>query len=372
MSAIGEKIDTLTARGHLYEHLDNDNVRCYACAHRCLIRPGGRGICKVRFNRDGELRVPWGYVAALQTDPIEKKPFSHLLPGSNALTFGMLGCNFHCGFCQNWLTSQTLRDPAADRLPPQYAHAISADDVITYARQNAADLVVSSYNEPLITSEWAVEIFGKAKLAGLQCAYVSNGYGTPQVLEYLAPHLTAYKIDLKTMHDSHYRSLGGVLQHVLDTIQLAHQLGLWVEVVTLVIPGFNDSREELWEAGRFLASVSRDIPWHLTAFHPDYQQTETHSTPAETLQTAAEIGQEAGLNYVYAGNLPGRVGSLEDTHCPHCQETLIQRRGFSVMRYRITAQGECPKCSQKIAGVWNSNPDQVKTGGSGYPRRMSW
>jgi pyruvate formate lyase activating enzyme len=372
VSAIQVKMDRLTAPGQLFERLENDDVRCFACAHRCLIHPGKRGICKVRFNQHGELRVPWGYVSALQVDPIEKKPFSHLLPGSSALTFGMLGCNFHCGFCQNWITSQTLRDPAADQLPTHYAHEISADDIIDRAVKSGAELIVSSYNEPLITSEWAVEIFKKARQAGLVCAYVSNGYSTSRVLHYLAPHLTAYKIDLKTMQDSHYRSLGGVLQNVLDSIQLAHHLGLWVEVVTLVIPGFNDSREVLWEAGRFLAGISPDIPWHLTAFHPDYQQTDTFSTSAATLQMAAEIGQEAGLNYVYAGNLPGRVGSLENTVCPHCQDTLIQRRGFTVQRYRLTAEGTCSRCGTKIAGVWTERPETVQTGGSGFPRRAGW
>jgi pyruvate formate lyase activating enzyme len=355
MSAIQEKMDRLTIQGHLYEHLEKGDVRCCACAHRCLIHSGKRGICKVRFNHGGELRVPSGYVAALHTDPIEKKPFSHLLPGSRALTFGMLGCNFHCGFCQNWLTSQTLRDSATDILPPHYVQEISPEEIISYAGQSGAQLIVSSYNEPLITSEWAVEIFKKAKHSGLLCAYVSNGYATAEVLDYLAPHLTAYKIDLKTMQDSHYRSLGGVLTHVLDSIKKAHDLGLWVEVVTLVIPGFNDSREELWEAGRFLASVSPDIPWHLTAFHPDYQQVDTPATPSETLQLAAEIGQEAGLNYVYAGNLPGRVGTLEDTVCPACQETLVRRRGFTVQNYRLSASGCCPKCGLKIPGVWASD-----------------
>ncbi|HSV85640.1 MAG TPA: AmmeMemoRadiSam system radical SAM enzyme [Levilinea sp.] len=372
MPGLEDKMDRLTAPGVLYERLEKGDVRCYACAHHCLIHAGRRGICKVRFNQGGELRVPWGYVAALHTDPVEKKPFSHLLPGSRALTFGMLGCNFHCSYCQNWLTSQTLRDPAASALPVQFAQEISAQDIVAHARQTGAQLIVSSYNEPLITSEWAIEVFKKARQAGLQCAYVSNGYGTPQALEYLAPYLTGYKIDLKTMQDSYYRSLGGVLQKVLDTIQLVYRLGLWLEVVTLVIPGFNDSREELWDAGRFLASVSPDIPWHLTAFHPDYQMTDTAGTPAATLQMAAEIGQEAGLHYVYAGNLPGRVGSLEDTFCPHCQEMLIQRRGFVVQRYRLTANGACPRCATRIAGVWTDQPESVRTGDSGLLRWAEW
>jgi pyruvate formate lyase activating enzyme len=372
MSAMQEKIDRLTVEGQIYERLEKEDVRCFACAHRCLIHSGKRGICKVRFNQDGKLRVPWGYTAALQVDPIEKKPFSHLLPGSSALTFGMLGCNLHCSYCQNWITSQALRDPAADVLPLHYAHGISSDDVVSSALRTGARLIVSSYNEPLITSEWAVDIFIKARQAGLLCAYVSNGYGTPQVLDYLAPHLTAYKIDLKSMQDSHYRSLGGVLQNVLDTIQQAYERGLWVEVVTLVIPGFNDSKEELWDAGRFLASISPDIPWHLTAFHPDYQQADTPATSAAALQLAAEIGQEAGLNYVYAGNLPGRVGSLEDTFCPRCQETLISRRGFTVHQYHLTASGTCPKCGTKIAGVWTDRPETVQAGRSGFARRVQW
>lgn len=364
-----DMLDGLTAAGQLYEKLEDGSVRCYACAHRCLIRQGRRGICKVRFNRDGELRVPWGYVAALQVDPIEKKPFSHLLPGSDALTFGMLGCDFHCGYCQNWLTSQTLRDSAAD-LGVEYIQQITPLQIIQKARQHGARLIVSSYNEPLITSEWAVDIFRLAKEAGFMCAYVSNGNATPEVIDYLRPYLTAYKIDLKTMQERHYRELGGQLNHVLDSIRRAHESGLWVEAVTLVVPGFNDSPEELWDAAQFLKSVSVDIPWHVTAFHPDYKMTDRDYTRVDALQQAADIGQEAGLHYVYAGNLPGRVGSLEDTFCPHCSHRLIQRRGYVVYDYQITSQGTCPKCGEKIAGVWTDQPDAVRIGGWGAPRRV--
>jgi pyruvate formate lyase activating enzyme len=172
------------------------------------------------------------------------------------------------------------------------------------------------------------------------------------------------------MRDQQYRKLGGVLQHVLDTIQTARELGLWVEVVTLVVPGMNDSNEELWEAARFLTSVSRDIPWHVTAFHPDYKHTDASATSASTLQRAAEIGQEAGLNYVYAGNLPGRVGSLEDTHCPACQSLLVQRRGYVVKQYNLTAQGTCPKCGAKIPGIWTEQPEEVRIDSWGLPRAV--
>ena len=279
MKTVADVLDELTIENMELADAEPENaVRCYACAHRCLIREGRRGICQVRFNQAGKLRVPWGYVAGLQADPIEKKPFFHILPGSDALTFGMLGCDFHCANCQNWVSSQTLRDPAADE-SVSYIRRITPEQMVLAAKRAGASVIASSYNEPLITSEWAVSIFKLAVEQGIKCVFVSNGNATPQVLEYLRPYLVGYKIDLKTMRDKQYRQLGGVLKHVLDTIRMAHELGLWVEVVTLVIPGFNDSTEELMEAGRFITSVSPDIPWHVTAFHPDYKMTRaaTHS-----------------------------------------------------------------------------------------------
>ncbi len=232
-----------------------------------------------------------------------------------------------------------------------------------------ASVVVSSYNEPLITSEWAVDVFRQAQQAGLKCAYVSNGNATPEVLRYLRPYLAGYKIDLKSMQDRQYRRLGCVLKNVLDSIKTAHELGLWVEVVTLVIPGFNDSNEELWDAARYLVSVSPDIPWHVTAFHPDYKM-DVDGTPPETLRRAAEIGQEAGLRFVYAGNLPGRVGTYEDTFCPNCSSRMIQRRGYVIQSYRITAEGKCPDCGTAIPGVWTDHPETVRLSGVGVPRRI--
>jgi pyruvate formate lyase activating enzyme len=275
MATLADELDKLTVEGQLYEKLENGSVRCYACGHRCVIHPGRRGICKVRFNQDGVLRVPAGYVAALQVDPIEKKPFAHLYPGSDVLTFGMLGCDFHCGYCQNWLTSQALRDPEA---APGYVQKVSPEKMVAYAVRSGASLVASSYNEPLITTEWAIEVFKQAKAAGMNCAYVSNGNATKEALDALRPYLSGYKIDLKTMQDRQYRQLGGVLNNVLDGIKLVHEAGLWLEVVTLVVPGFNDSPEELWDAARYLVSVSPDIPWHVTAFHPDYKMTDSPPT----------------------------------------------------------------------------------------------
>jgi len=247
---------------------------------------------------------------------------------------------------------------------------ISPQQVVEYALASHASAVVSSYNEPLITSEWAVEIFKHAKKAGLVCAYVSNGNNTPEVMEYLGPYLDAYKVDLKCMNDKNYRKLGGTLQHTLDGIRRAREMGLWVEVVTLIVPGFNDSSEELWEAARFLAEQSVDIPWHVTAFHKDYKMTEPRNTDSHTLLRAAEIGREAGLRYVYAGNLPGHVDEYENTICPHCNTLLVERTGYVIRGYGITSGGQCSKCGERIEGVWPKDPSSVGLNGIGRPMRL--
>ncbi len=361
MDTLASVLDAMTKEGELYETLPDDGLRCLACGHRCLIRDGRRGVCKVRFNEGGKLRVPWGYVGALQSDPVEKKPFYHLLPGSDALTFGMLGCDFHCEYCQNWVSSQALRDPASDR-SGGYVRPASAREIVDFGVETGARIVASSYNEPLITAEWAAEVFEQASRGGLLCAFVSNGNATPEVLEYLGDHLAAMKIDLKSMQDANYRRLGGVLQNVLDTIVLAYEKDIWVEIVTLVVPGFNDSTEELMDAARFLVSISADIPWHVTAFHKNYRMLEPDDTSAEMLVRAAEIGQEAGLNYVYAGNMPGRVGDYEDTICPHCGEHLIERLGYVILKYAIMDDGSCPSCRTIIPGIWPKHREDVRLG----------
>jgi pyruvate formate lyase activating enzyme len=363
METVSDYLDAMTVPGEFSETLPDNAVRCYACGHRCLIRPGRRGICKVRFNRNGVLRVPYGYVGALQSDPIEKKPFFHLLPGTDALSFGMLGCDFHCSYCQNWVSSQTLRDPASS-ISANYVREITPAELVKYGSRTNAKVIASTYNEPLITSEWALAVFEEAHRHGMVGAYVSNGNATPEVMQALRPYMIGFKIDLKTMQDKQYRKLGGVLQNILDTIKLAHEMGFWVEVVTLVVPGFNDSNEELMDAARYLVSVSADIPWHVTAFHKNYRMTDPPNTTVDTLIRAAEIGQEAGLRYVYAGNLPGSVDSYENTMCPTCGEVLIKRLGYVILGYNLTAEGTCPKCSARIAGVWPSDPRSVQEGAS--------
>jgi pyruvate formate lyase activating enzyme len=361
---LSEIINPMVQEGELYEKLPGGAVHCYACGHNCKINPGGRGICQVRYNIAGKLYVPFGYVAALQCDPTEKKPFFHIYPGSDTLTFGMLGCDIHCLYCQNWDISQALRDANAGRPPA----LVTPKELVQLAKQNSARCVASSYNEPLITSEWAAAVFKEAKAAGFTCMYVSNGNATRQVLEYIRPFTDGYKIDLKTMNDKSYRTLGAVLDRVLDGVRMVHSLGFWLEIVTLVVPGFNDSKEELLDAAQFIKSVSADIPWHLTAFHKDYRMTDPNNTSAKTLIHAAEIGYQEGLNYVYTGNLPGQVGEFENTYCPNCRSPLIKRYGYIIEDYRLTAQGTCPKCNTHIPGIWTSNPKTVRLGGMGLPR----
>ena len=336
--------------GELHEKLDCNRVRCFACGHCCPIPDGQAGVCKVRYNRGGTLYVPWGYVGGVQCDPIEKKPFFHAYPGSLAYSFGMLGCDLHCAYCQNWVTSQAVRDPAAV-VPPL---RVSPEGLVRQALGLGAKVLVSTYNEPLITSEWAVAVFKEARAAGLLTAFVSNGNGTPQVLEYLRPWVDLYKVDLKSFDDRHYRQLGGCLQPILDTICRLYQLEFWLEIVTLVVPGFNDSDNELQRLAEFLVSVSPDIPWHVTAFHKDYKMTDPENTPPEILLRAAEIGKKAGLRHIYAGNLPGQVGDLEDTRCPTCQELLIERYGYLITGYHLTPDGCCPSCGARIPGRWDA------------------
>jgi len=226
-------------------------------------------------------------------------------------------------------------------------------------------VIVSTYNEPLITADWAVEIFKLARAEGIVCGFVSNGNGTPQVLEFIRPYVDLYKVDLKSFNDKSYRQLGGILQNVLDTIKLLKKMDFWVEIVTLVIPGFNDGDDELRQIADFLAGVSCDIPWHVTAFHPDYKMTDPPRTPVETLLRACEIGKAAGLRYIYPGNIPGAFDTRENTNCVSCGELLIRRRGFVVEDNRMKGS-DCLKCGTRVPGVWEANPP-THTNGTGIP-----
>jgi len=341
---------TTDAAPELVEAISNNRVRCYACGHECPIPDGAVGVCKVRFNRGGRLRVPWGYVGGIQCDPIEKKPFFHARPGALAFSFGMLGCDLHCSYCQNWVTSQALRDPQATSPPID----VSPSALATEATRLGAQVLVSTYNEPLITTEWAVAVFKEARAAGLLTAYVSNGNGTSRVLEYIRPWIDLYKVDLKSFDDKHYRQLGGRIEPILSTIRALHGMGIWLEIVTLLIPGFNDAQDEIERLTAFIAGVSPDIPWHVTAFHKDYRMNDPENTTPDMLVDAAETGRRNGLRYVYAGNLPGRVGDLEHTRCHRCRALLVERFGYFIQQYRLTPDGRCPDCGTVIPGRWGA------------------
>jgi pyruvate formate lyase activating enzyme len=355
MSSLADVLEARTAEAaaELVERISRDRIRCYACGHECPIPEGAVGVCKVRFNRGGHLRVPWGYVGGIQCDPIEKKPFFHARPGALAFSFGMLGCDLHCSYCQNWVTSQALRDPQAIA-PPIDA---SPEALVAEAQRLGGQVIVSTYNEPLITSEWAVEIFKHARQCGLMTAYVSNGNGTPRVLDYIRPWIDLYKVDLKSFDDKHYRQLGGRIEPILYTIRALHEMGIWVEIVTLLIPGFNNSDDEIDRLTSFLASVSPDIPWHVTAFHKDYRMNDPENTTPEMLMRAAGIAARNGLRYIYAGNIPGGVGDLEHTKCHNCRAILVERFGYFIQRYRVTPEGSCPDCGTTIPGRWAAGFD---------------
>jgi pyruvate formate lyase activating enzyme len=347
-TTLEETLDDRSQPGDLWHSEADGAVRCFACGHRCLIKPGRRGICKVRYNDDGVLFVPKGYVAALQCDPTEKKPFFHVLPGSDCLTFGMLGCDFHCGYCQNWLTSQALRDPGAGIEPTP----MTPEQLVSMARARGARVVGSSYNEPLITAEWAVDTFKVARAAGFRTAFISNGNATLEVLDYIRPSTDCYKIDFKAMQDRAYRQLGGVLEHVLEAMRMVYERGFWMEIVTLIVPGFNDAPADLRRMAEAIVAIAPTIPWHVTAFHQDYKMTDPRNTTAGDLIRACELGREVGLQFIYAGNLPGRVGPWENTWCPSCGDLLIERLGYQILQQRVTPDGRCPSCGARIPGIW--------------------
>jgi pyruvate formate lyase activating enzyme len=323
-------------------------VQCNACGHKCKIPPDKDGICKIRFNEGGKLFVPFGYVSGIALDPIEKKPFFHAYPGSKTLSFGMLGCDYHCSFCQNWMTSQTLRDPHA----VSSIEEIEPKEIVDLAIKHNARIITSTYNEPLITTEWAVEIFKLAKQSKLVTSYVSNGNATPEVIEYLHPWIDLYKVDLKSFRQNTYAKMGGVLQNVIDTIRSLYNLDKWIEIVTLIVPGMNDSDEELTDIAKYIFSVSADIPWHVTAYHHDYKMAaDEEITSIAALLRGVEIGYREGLHFVYSGNRPGQTQTHENTYCYSCKERLIERHGFHVLSNRI-ANGSCCKCKIKISGRW--------------------
>ncbi|MFQ6059063.1 MAG: AmmeMemoRadiSam system radical SAM enzyme [Anaerolineae bacterium] len=320
-------------------------VECILCAHRCKIAPHQLGVCKVRVNHDGALyTLVYGKAIANHVDPVEKKPLFHFLPGTYILSIATAGCNFKCDFCQNWQISQLSKrwqgEFPGEHLPPR--------EVVAQAVRTGCSSVAYTYTEPTIFFEYAYDTAVLAHEKGLLNVFVTNGYQTPEAIEVMVGVIDAANIDLKSFSDDHYKRVcGGRLQPVLDSIQLMHDRGIWVEVTTLVVPGLNDSDEELTQIARFLAGISPDLPWHISRFHPNYKMTDRPSTPIATLHRAVEIGQEAGLRYVYVGNVWG--DEYEHTYCPQCGSVVIRRLGYQT---RSFLKGDrCPRCETRIPMV---------------------
>lgn len=336
----------MVKEAQLYEKLDNKLVHCFLCAHHCRIADKKFGFCGVRQNIDGILYTHvYAKPIAIHIDPIEKKPLYHFLPGSFSFSIATIGCNFHCGFCQNWQISQAnIRDGAVsdkkDVLPSEIVR-----DAIKYNCKS----ISYTYTEPTIFFEFAFESAKLAKQKGLYNVFVTNGYMTKEALLTIKPYLDAANVDLKFFKDSSYKKIcAATLEPVLDSIRLMKELGIWVEVTTLVVPGENDSEEELSNIAKFIASVDKDMPWHISRFYPDYKFIHRLPTPEETLKQAQELGKKCGLRYVYVGNV---IGFGNDTHCHNCKKLLVKREVFSVLENNIKA-GKCAFCNAVIPGVF--------------------
>ncbi|MCE5326133.1 MAG: AmmeMemoRadiSam system radical SAM enzyme [Planctomycetaceae bacterium] len=331
----------------IWEALDGQKVRCNLCGHRCVIAAGKYGICRVRENVAGVLKsLNYGALVAVNVDPIEKKPLFHFLPGSQSLSVAAPGCNFQCAFCQNWQISQSPREGGSIG-----GQATEPAQIVSAAKSYGCASISYTYTEPTVFFELAYDTAVLARAAGIGNCFVSNGYLTPLAVEKIAPYLDAINVDLKAFRDETYqRVMKARLAPVLEGIEALMAAGVWVEVTTLVVPGMNDSAQELTDiAGYISGKLGRHVPWHVSRFHGDFKMSAAAATPVETLEMALKIGSDAGLKYVYCGNVPGHSG--EDTHCPSCGKSVIERVGFRV-RSNTVADGKCGHCGQAIEGIW--------------------
>lgn len=328
----------------LYKKAEDKRTDCFLCNHYCKIKEGKFGICGVRKNVEGVLyTIAYGKAIAANIDPIEKKPIFHMLPGSKSFSIATIGCNFRCGFCQNWQISQTAE---AMKLGVK-AYDMPPEDIVKQAKGYGCKSISYTYTEPTIFFEYAYDTSKLAKDEGLYNIFVTNGYMTKEALEMIHPYLDAANVDLKFFNDEKYRKMCGArLEPVLEAIRLMHKLNIWVEVTTLVVPEQNDSAEELKMIASFLVEVGKEIPWHISRFHPDYKILNLESTPLSKLKEAYKIGKDAGLRYVYIGNVPEE----EMTYCYSCGKDLIRRFGFEVLKNELK-DAKCPKCGAIIDGV---------------------
>lgn len=339
----------------LYKKLKGKQVECQLCAHRCKIADGKKGICAVRENRGGVLySLSYGKAIAAHIDPIEKKPLFHFLPGTPSFSVATAGCNFRCDFCQNWDISQLSKEwqgefPGKD-LPP--------GKIVEEAVKNNCQSIAYTYTEPTIFFEYAYDTAKLAQKKGLKNVFVTNGFQTPETIEKMVGVIDAANVDLKSFSDGYYRKIcGGRLEPVLESIKLMGEKKIWVEVTTLIVPGLNDSEEELTQIAEFLVEISKDIPWHVSRFHPQYKMTDRDATPVETLHKAVEIGKKAGLNYIYVGNVWN--DKYESTYCPACGEVVLKRVGYLTESF-LQDKNHCPVCGFELPGVFDSlsKPEQ--------------
>jgi pyruvate formate lyase activating enzyme len=347
------RMDMVTPRlAMLWRERGEGHVECYLCNHHCRIADGEFGVCGMRENRLGKLYThAYGDLIAAHVDPIEKKPLYHFMPGTNSFSIATMGCNFKCSFCQNWQISQiSKRDGGSVE-----GYRMRPEEVVQSALDHRCRSISYTYTEPTIFFEYACEISRLARHAGLANVFVTNGYMTTEALEVIAPYLDAANVDLKSFRDEFYRkTCRGRLEPVLESIRFMKKLGIWIEVTTLIVPGTNDTDEELGNIARFLAEVDPDIPWHLSRFHPDYRMQEIGATPLELLKGACSIGKKAGLRYIYLGNV---VGEPAETLCPGCRNAVIRRRGFWLERNDLR-ETQCPRCGTHIAGVFRERRAQ--------------
>jgi pyruvate formate lyase activating enzyme len=329
----------------LYEKLSDRRVHCHLCNHRCLIGEGKRGICAVRENRGGTLyTLVYRRLISRNVDPVEKKPMFHFAPGSRSFSVATVGCNFRCDFCQNYEISQMPREKNQIT-----GEDVAPEEIVAMARNTGCKTIAYTYTEPTIYFEYAYDIAQRASKEGLKNIFVTNGYMTEEALRTFHPHLHGANVDLKAFRDEFYRErCGGRLEGVLHSLRVMRELGVWVEITTLIIPGLNDSEEELRDLAGFIVSLGKEVPWHISRFHPMYRMLDRSPTAVKILDRARKMGLEAGLRYVYTGNVPGDAG--EDTFCYHCGQLLVDRLGFQVLKYRIVEK-KCPKCGMPLDGV---------------------
>ena len=331
----------------LYKKIPGKVIKCTACSWYCRISENQTGICGVRQNIDGDLYLlVYGKVISSHIDPVEKKPLFHFLPGTDIFSIGTVGCNFACDFCQNWDISQVTREKKIR----DYGLPLSPEEIIKICLDHNIPSIAFTYNEPAIFFEYAYDIMLLAKKNNIKTIYVSNGYESEEQIKMLKGNLDAINIDLKAFTEKFYqKNCHAKLDPVLKNIKRFYDIGVWTEITTLIIPGENDSDKELSQIAHFLAGIDKNIPWHISRFHPDYKMLKLGETPKKTINQAYQIGKDAGLNYVYVGNI--NDSDHENTLCPKCQSLLIERMNYNVT-IKNFSKGQCRRCNQKIPGIW--------------------